>query len=94
MARPSLTFAAFVAAPVAMLAAACALDFATPAQPSGEFVLVGQGCGPHHEIMVAREEDHFPVGGCEAIDVHWLEDAQASTGPAWREESNGPPNHD
>lgn len=39
-----------------------------------ESVLVGTGCGPMHETMVAREEDQFPVEGCADIQAHWLED--------------------
>lgn len=45
-----------------------------PVALSGEWVLVGTGCGPEGVVMVAREEDHFPAEGCAAIDVHWLED--------------------
>lgn len=36
-----------------------------------EIVLVGVGCGPKSEVMVARHEDEFPVN-CEAIDAHWV----------------------
>lgn len=45
-----------------------------PPEPTGEHILVGTGCGPDRVVMVARSEDHFPASGCDAIDVHWLED--------------------
>lgn len=40
-----------------------------------ETILVGTGCGPFGETLVAREEDEFPFS-CERIDAHWIEAAR------------------
>lgn len=45
-----------------------------PPQPTrAHFVLVGQGCGPSKQLLVAREEDEFGTT-CDRIDAHWLRD--------------------
>lgn len=36
-----------------------------------ELVLVGVGCGPKSEVMLARHEDEFQAP-CEAIEAHWV----------------------
>ena len=38
---------------------------------AGEFLLVGQGCGPDGVVMIAREEDEFGTT-CRTIDLHWV----------------------
>jgi hypothetical protein len=39
--------------------------------PRRALLLVGVGCGPDRVIMVAAEEDEFPVR-CESIEAHYL----------------------
>lgn len=39
--------------------------------PRRAVILVGTGCGPQRVIMVAGEEDEFPVS-CQHIEAHYL----------------------
>jgi hypothetical protein len=44
-------------------------SIATMTRPApGAPRLIGFGCGPDHQTMLAVEEDHFPIEGCERIE--------------------------